>query len=244
MIMNKKTKIVILFILIMVISTLVYGIYYVNDYYHADENVLNLINGTDTVDVIKNDNYLFLNGSGNDTALIFYPGAKVEYTSYLPLLMNLSNSGIDCYVVEMPFNLAFFGENRADDIINNDLYNYSNWYMSGHSLGGSFASNYARNHEDNITGLILLASYPSLDIKNLSVLSIYGSNDNVLNKENYDKAKVYMPDNYTEYVINGGNHAQFGSYGKQAGDGIADITGNEQINITVKEILEFILKNK
>lgn len=240
--MNKKTKLVISIILIILFSILVYGIYYVNDFYHADETALDLMNGTESVNVTKNDNYLFLNGSGNDTALIFYPGAKVEYTSYLPLLMNLSDRGIDCFVAEMPLNLAFFGENSADNIINNELYNYSNWYMSGHSLGGSFASNYARNHEDNITGLILLASYPSNDIKNLSVLSIYGSKDNILNKENYNKAKAYMPNNYTEYVINGGNHAQFGSYGKQAGDGIADITGNQQINETDNQILKFIFE--
>lgn len=235
--MNKKIKIILIILLILTISSISYGIYYINDYYHADESIHSYLNGTTNVSVIKTSNGLFLNGTGEENAIIFYPGAKIEYTSYLPLLMNLSNKGIDCFIIQMPFNLAILGENSANEIINNNTYNYTHWYISGHSLGGAMASSYAHNNPDKIDGLILLAAYPTEKIENMTVISIYGSNDKILNKEKYENAKEYMPTNYTEYIIEGGNHAQFANYGNQNGDGIANITRDEQIKQTVIEIL-------
>ncbi|MBR0081818.1 MAG: hypothetical protein IJP98_03650 [Clostridia bacterium] len=47
--------------------------------------------------------------------------------------------------------------------------------------------------------------------------------------------------NATEHVIDGGNHAQFGSYGLQAGDGIARISPQQQIDETVSVIVGTIL---
>jgi 2-iminoacetate synthase ThiH len=43
-----------------------------------------------------------------------------------------------------------------------------------------------------------------------------------------------------EVVITGGCHAYFGAYGEQDGDKKAAITREEQIGITVDEILQFI----
>lgn len=236
--MNKKLKIALCIILALAILLAGIGIWYVNDYLHADEDAKALLNGSSTVDVVKINDGLFLDGPGEDTALIFYPGAKVEYTAYLPLLMNLSAEGVDCFLVEMPFNLAFFGVDKADDMINNDSYHYDKWYLSGHSLGGVMASDYARNHAADVDGVILLASYLT-DNLNTSVLSIYGSNDKVLNMESYNDAKKYLPENYTEHVIKGGNHAQFGSYGIQPKDGAANISDYQQKKETIDSILDF-----
>ena len=238
--MNRKLKIALYIILALIIIIAGFGIWYVNDYYHADDSVDAYLNGTETVSVVETENGLFLDGPGIDTALIFYPGAKVEYTAYLPLLMNLSSEGVDCFLVEMPFNLAFLGSDSADAIVNNANYSYEKWYIAGHSLGGVMASSYADNHEDSMDGLILLAAYPADKLDNVSVLSIYGSNDNVLNKGSYDEAKNLMPNNFTEDVINGGNHAQFAFYGNQSGDGVATISSDSQINRTVNDILSFI----
>ena len=238
--MNKKLKIALYIILALIIVIAGFAVWYVNDYYHADSSVNTLLNGTDDVAVSKIDNGLFLDGPGNDTALIFYPGAKIEYTSYLPLFMDLADDGVDCFIVEMPCNLAFLGMDSAGSIRENSNYAYDNWYLSGHSLGGVMASYYGVNHTDEFNGLILLASYPAEDLGNMSVLSIYGSNDKTLNKETYDKSKGLMDYNLTEYVIEGGNHAQFASYGNQSGDGVASISPENQRKQTEKEILEFI----
>lgn len=64
----------------------------------------------------KKDNIVFLDGSGTEHALIFYPGAKVEYTAYVPMFYTLAQQGVDCFVVKMPGNLAAFGMNKAEEI--------------------------------------------------------------------------------------------------------------------------------
>ena len=151
------------------------------------------------------------------------------------MLCELSSMGVDCYLVEMPFNIALFGENEADDII--ETTNYSNYILCGHSLGGVVASSYMA-HSGKGDGLILLAGYPTENITK-PVLSIYGSNDGDLNRKSYDEAKPLMS-NLTEFVIDGGNHAQFGYYGKQSGDNAAGITPEDQQNQTVEKILDFI----
>ena len=232
--MNKKIKIAIVVIVALAVA---YSIYYLTDCSHAESTATDYLNGTDDVNVTKIDKGLYLDGYGNDTALIFYPGAKIEYISYLPMLCELSSKGIDCYLVEMPFNIALFGENEADKIINTT--NYSKYVLWGHSLGGVVASAYMA-HSGKGDGLILLAGYPTENITK-PTLSIYGSNDGNLNKKSYDEAKPLMS-NMTEHVIDGGNHAQFGYYGKQSGDNEANITPENQQNQTVGTILEFISK--
>lgn len=230
----KRKTIGIIFI-ILILAVIIYGIYYVNDYYHAEESVNEYLDGNDNVNIINTSNGLLVDGPGNDTAIIFYPGAKVEYTSYLPLLSKIAENGVDCYDVEMPFNIAFLGINSADELIKTG--NYSHYYIAGHSLGGVVAATYV-NHTENCEGIILLASYPTEEI-NVPVLSIYGSEDGELNVEKYNESKPLMK-NITEIIIKGGNHAQFGNYGNQSGDGVAEISKQSQQNITVKEILDFI----
>lgn len=69
-------------------------IWYASDYYRADETALTALNGSDEVNIINiaNGNIILFDGEGTDTALIFYPGAKVEYTSYAPLTLELISS--------------------------------------------------------------------------------------------------------------------------------------------------------
>ena len=124
---NKK-KIILPIFVVIILFTAAFG--YVNDYYHSDESVRKYLNGSDTVSVIEIKNGLLLDGPGDGTAMIFYPGAKVEYTAYLPLLSKLSEQGVDCFLVKMPCNLTFFGQNKTEEIM--DRYDYEHWYLSGH----------------------------------------------------------------------------------------------------------------
>ncbi|WP_406535995.1 alpha/beta hydrolase [Methanobrevibacter sp.] len=231
--MNKKIKIAIVIILLLIVG---FAIFYISDYYHAEKVAVDSLNGTDNVSVIKTSNGMLLDGPGNDTALIFYPGAKIEYTSYAPLLMNLSSQGIDCYLVEMPFNLAFLGQNSADEII--DSGNYSHYFISGHSLGGAMAASYV-NGTNKTDGLILFAAYSTSEIEK-PVLSIYGSEDKVLNMDKYNESKGFIDENLTEVEISGANHAQFAYYGNQSGDGVAKISAESQQEECVGEIIDFI----
>jgi hypothetical protein len=97
-------------------------------------------------------------------------------------------------------------------------------------------------HVNEYEGLILLGSYSTVDLSKsgLEVLSVYGSNDEVLNREKYDKNKSNLSADFVEYVIEGGCHAYFGVYGMQEGDGVPTISAVEQITITANMILEFV----
>lgn len=232
--MNRKIKIGIIIIIVLVIA---YAAFTFLSYNHAQDSATKYLNGTSEVSVVKINNGLFVDGHGNDTAFIFYPGAKVEYTSYLPMLCDLASEGIDCYVVQMPFNFAIFGENEADSIINST--NYSHYILSGHSMGGYVASSYMA-HSGKGDGLVLFAAYPTEKIEK-PVLSIYGSDDGVLNFKTYNESKTLMG-NLTEVIIDGGNHAQFGYYGNQSGDNPSKITPEKQQGQSVDEIVKFIDK--
>ncbi|MFT9057788.1 MAG: alpha/beta fold hydrolase [Ethanoligenens sp.] len=203
---------------------------YVSDYYRADDVAIAVMQSEDTMRV--QDNLIILSPTTpSDTALIFYPGAKVEYTAYIPILEKLRQNGITCVLIKMPFNMAIFDTNAADKVFD-ELPDINNWYIGGHSMGGAMASSYAANHNDKVKGLILLGAYIYGDVSPENALTIYGTLNSNLEK-NID---------YTENVviIDGGNHAQFGNYGEQKGDPPATISREDQQDIAVKAILDFI----
>lgn len=228
-------------ILVTAVLLLIAGcVWYVNDYYRAESYVETYLQSSGTVTVTKQEDLIFLDGSGEDYALIFYPGAKVEYAAYAPLFYSLAEQGIDCFLVKMPGNLAILGKNRAEDIM--EEYTYENWYLSGHSLGGAMAADFAADNAGKLKGLVLLAAYPTKKLpEELSVVSVYGSEDKVLNMESLNAGWTYMPKDYMELCIAGGNHAWFAYYGEQEGDGMASITKEEQQAQTVAAIMEMVL---
>ena len=121
----------------------------------------------------------------------------------------------------------------------------SNWYIAGHSLGGAMAASYVASHQNDFAGLILLAAYSTSDISesNLKVLSVYGSQDGVLNMANYEKYRSNLPskgNGFTELIIRGGNHGQFADYGEQKGDGQASISRETQQSLTADAIRDLI----
>ena len=180
---------------------------------------------------------------GATTGFIFYPGGKVDHNAYQPLMAALARRGILCVLVEMPFRLAVLDINAADGI-QEQFPQIENWYIGGHSLGGSMAASYISDHADEFDGLILLAAYSTSDLSNkdLNVISIYGSKDTVLNLEKYKENLSNLPDDFSELIIEGGNHAQFGMYGKQDGDGTPTISNSQQITQTADHILNNVTK--
>ena len=105
------------------------------------------------------------------------------------------------------------------------------------------AASYTADHTDELDGLVLLAAYSTRDltVSRLSVLSIYGSGDGVLDMEKYEQYRSSLPAGASEVVIDGGCHAGFGRYGAQDGDGTPVISSGEQINRTAEEIARIIL---
>lgn len=204
---------------------------YVNDYRHADETATALLN---SVSIRQEGNLTILTpdaDSSTGMGFIFYPGGKVEETAYLPLLDRLREGGATVVLVKVPLRLAVFDIKAADKVYD-AVPGISRWYIGGHSLGGAIASSYVAGNEDKLSGLILLGAYPVND-SSISTLCIYGSEDIML-----DKTKLEGVANVLR--IEGGNHAQFGNYGLQEGDGAATMSREEQQSIAAEAMLAFI----
>lgn len=166
--------------------------------------------------------------------MIFYPGGFVEHTAYAPLLRSLAEEGWLCVLTEMPFDLAVLNMNAADGI-RERFPQVDSWAIGGHSLGGAMAASYAAGHAEDFDALVLLAAYATEDLNgtDMTVYSIYGSEDQVLNRDKYAQYRKNLPANTIEVVLEGGNHAQFGDYGHQKGDGTAALSPEEQQQKTV-----------
>lgn len=204
--------------------------WYVSDYYRAEDVALDVLAQDSGISV--QDNLTVLSPTvPSDTAIIFYPGAKVEAEAYLPLLEQIKQTGVTCILVHMPFNMAIFDADAAEDVME-QFPDIQHWYMAGHSMGGAMASQFTSEHQDEIDGLILLGAYIYGDYPDEKTLTVYGS----LNQSVEDHI------DYTENIveIEGGNHAQFGNYGPQKGDLPATISAAEQQAQTVDAISDFM----
>ena len=212
---------------------------YLNDYYRADREAIDVFVSQGKTWKEESEGMIVFEPEGATKGLIFYPGGKVEYTAYIPLMHACAEEGILCVLVEMPFNLAVLDVNAADGI-QNEYPEIEDWYIGGHSLGGSMAASYLADNAKDYEGLILLGSYSTADLSatDLTVLSVFVSEDEVMNYAKYDENKSNLPGDFTEIVIDGGCHAYFGMYGAQDGDGMPAITNEEQIRITVENIVK------
>lgn len=217
---------------------LLVGSAYINTYYRASETTTDAVKNAEKLD---KDILVFKPDDEIKAGLIFYPGGKVEYTAYASLMEACAEEGILCVLVKMPCNLAVLDIQAADGI-QEQFPDVKEWYMGGHSLGGSMAASYIGKNVEDFKGLILLASYSTEELsdRGVDVLSIYGTEDQVLNKEKYMEYEENLPADYREVVIDGGCHAYFGNYGEQEGDGEAKISREEQQRITVESMDKFV----
>lgn len=228
--LRKKLTVAVGILLVLLAAMAGAFFWYASDYYRAEDLALEVMASDDGIQT--QDNLTTLSPSvPTDTAIIFYPGAKVETVAYLPLLDQIRQTGVTCILVDMPFHMAIFDANAAEDVVQ-QFPDVQHWYIAGHSMGGAMASKFAAEHPDMVDGLILLGAYLYGDYPPADTLTVYGS----LNQSVEDKL------DYTENVveIEGGNHAQFGNYGSQKGDLPATISAEEQQKQTVEAIAAFI----
>jgi hypothetical protein len=208
---------------------------YALDYYKVSPTGKSYLASNETISVSdEGRDYAFLPRQATSKGAVFYPGGKVESAAYAPLCAKLAEKGFAVYLPRLPYHFAFFDVNAADRFISGHS-EISSWYVLGHSLGGAMLGEYASNHFSELKGIAFLGAYSvnNLSQTSLKCACLYGSEDGVMNREKYQANYANLPSSTREKVIAGGNHAGFGEYGSQSGDGKASISGEEQAQITV-----------
>jgi predicted esterase len=177
------------------------------------------------------------------TGFIFYPGGRIDPKGYALLMRAIASDGYLVIVPKMPINMAVFNANVADEII--DFYpDISLWVIGGHSVGGTMAAQFTAKHPELIDGLTIWASYPAnnsnISDYDLSVVSIYGSNDSRVNKASVGKRKHLLPADTLYIRIEGGDHHQFGSYEIRPKEHLATIERAVQAEMIIRGTLELL----
>ena len=185
------------------------------------------------------------NGEEYNNGIIFYPGGQVEVAAYAGIAYKLAEAGHPVFLVQMPFQMSILNWSRAEDIIAREQQTIENWTMIGHSLGGAMSARFiSRREPGRVKNLILLAAYPAdsdnLDYTDINVLSLYGSEDEIINLERLQERMELLPENTETIVMEGANHAGFGFYGDQQGDGKAEMSSLNQQQLAVEKILDFL----
>lgn len=177
--------------------------------------------------------------AANGIGLVFIPGAKVDPHAYESVLAPVVDAGGTVVITKPILNLAFF-DLRGLDTFTDQAADVTTWYVGGHSLGGVKACQLAADAD----GLVLFGSYCANDLSDsgLPVLSIGGSQDGLSSPTKIAAAKDELPADATFVQIEGGNHAEFGSYGAQPGDGEATITEQEAHARIAAALLDFLPK--
>jgi pimeloyl-ACP methyl ester carboxylesterase len=175
--------------------------------------------------------------------LVVYPGGLVDPRAYAPVARDIAARGFLVVITPVPLNLAFFAPDRADEV--RAAYPMvKRWAVGGHSLGGVAAASFAKRHPDEISGLVLWASYPastdSLASSDLLVTSISGALDGLSTPAKVAESKALLPPAARFVEIDGANHAQFGWYGPQRGDGTATIGHAEQQRQVVAATIDLL----
>lgn len=200
-----------------------------------------------TADVqINQDSWLVFTPTGvtlPEAGLVLYPGGRVDARSYAPLAHKIARAGFLVVIAPMPLNLAVFNPNAANAIFT-QFPEIKAWAIGGHSLGGAMAARYAYQNPASVQGLALWAAYPAstddLSGNDLQVVSIYGTLDGLADPQTIKSASALLPTTATWVAIEGGNHAQFGSYGTQAGDNLPAISATEQQDAIVNATIDLL----
>lgn len=176
----------------------------------------------------------------DDTGLVLYPGGRVDPRSYAPLARGIAEEGVTVALASMPLNLAVFDADRAEQLMG-AASGVKAWAVGGHSLGGAMAAAFAAENDPRVVALVLLAAYTTesadLSSSGLAVLSALGDNDLIVDATAWEQSRALLPKDAEYLTIKGGNHAGFGNYGEQPGDGEPGIRAEEQQAATIEAVV-------
>lgn len=239
--MRKRTKVLIGVLITVVILTIAGWVGWQQLHYPAVDAAVTAAKEAD-----EEGNVLYFAGDEEKPLVIFYPGALVDAESYSVWAAGLAEKGYPVAIVKMPFNMAVLAGNRAEEVLKEIP--SSSYVIGGHSLGGVMASRFAENqlaeNDNELKGVFFFASYPdekgSLADQSIAVLSLSGSQDQVVNQENWQAARSLLPETTTFQTIEGGNHAGFGTYGVQKGEAAVDLPNEAQQEAIIEQMAAWL----
>ncbi len=214
----------------------------------ADATAVAEIRSSSDVEVVDADHGVVLRHAAapGDAAVVFYPGAAVPPEAYLPTWAPIVRAtGVSVHIPDMPLRLAVLAPGRAQRIREANP-GVQHWWVGGHSLGGAMATSYAGGTAPGeLRGVILWAAFPTAgagldDRDDLTVLSIAGSRDGLAAPDDLAARRDRLPADAIVVELEGVNHAQFGRYGTQRGDGepqVSDVRATDLIADAVTAVL-------
>lgn len=175
-----------------------------------------------------------------DIGLVFIPGARVDPYAYLyKLAGTVEKTGATIVITKPVLNLAILDQ-RPLSTFTDAVPAVSTWFVGGHSIGGVRACLLADDPE--VAGLVLFGSYCAAapERTDLRALSLSGSTDGLSTPEKIADSADLLPADTRFVGLEGVNHALFGDYGVENGDGMAAMpTGAVAAEIT-RELTEFL----
>ncbi len=190
--------------------------------------------------------YSFTPTSSFRNVMVFFPGAMVDPKAYVPLCRNIAKGNVQVYLLKMPWRQATKGYEMPIELklMADSTKAYT---LAGHSQGAKMAAQFVHENPGLVDKLVLIGTtHPrdySLANQSIAVMKIYGSHDGVASESDINKNRDKLPKNTMYIKIAGGNHAQFGYYGCQLGDNKAAISREEQQQMTLKAIEDFLNHN-
>jgi hypothetical protein len=207
---------------------------YINSPYTPEPEMYEFIELNSNVTRSDTSKAIVLEPSTYENNIVFIPGGKVMPEAYLYLATELANQGMKVTIIKPIANLAILQPNLGSKYLEEGKTNI----VMGHSLGGVVSSMVVSKHPD-INYLVLLGSYNLGEIKSTETLIISAEFDIQMDWDTYDENTKSI-NNLTEVMIEGGNHAYFGYYGNQRGDGEAEMSNKEQQDLVVGYIIDFL----
>ncbi|RWZ51567.1 alpha/beta hydrolase [Labedella phragmitis] len=180
--------------------------------------------------------------AGRAEGLVFVPGARVDPFAYARVLSGVvERSGVTVVITKPTLHLALFDARPLSDFTA-AVPGVDEWSVGGHSLGGVKACAMAAGDDSvPISGLVLFGSYCANDVSasGLDVLSISATNDGLSTPTDIETNADLLPDDATFVVLDGANHADFGDYGPQPGDGRSTVADDEVRSAITDALADF-----
>ena len=243
---KKKTSrvyILLAVILAVILAAVVLKIYLDNSYHPANQ-----IEDLDTqgLNIELSDNMLVVRNpsQGNTktkTGIIFYQDLRVDGECYLPLMVTLAKMGYDCFLPVSFGNQSYLNVEGAESVIRK-YESIDQWVIAAHGDACPVAASYVKGHPDKVQGLVYLGGSSDKDISSLpvSLLSLAGTNDTVIDQETFEKNMANDPEDAEYQIIEGANNSGFADTVLRKNDSQADISFQEQIETTADRINSFI----